>query len=159
MPNSSLPKPLHVFLPLSGMASFPCHPPMPIFSWLEPAHPLNPSILVTASERPSAVLAPQEVLFPVPCCCCQVVSLALCNPVDCSTQASLSFTISWILLKPTSVESVMPSSHLILCRPFSSCPQSFPASGSFPMSWFFTSGGQSTGASTSASVLPVNIQG
>ena len=43
--------------------------------------------------------------------------------------------------------------------PFSSCPQSFPASGSFPMSWLFTSGGQSTGVSASASVLPVNIQG
>ena len=42
--------------------------------------------------------------------------------------------------------------------PFSSCPQSFPASGSFPVSQFFTSGGQSTGASASASVLPVNIQ-
>ena len=41
--------------------------------------------------------------------------------------------------------------------PFSSCPQSFPASGTFPMSWKFTSGGQSIGAS--ASVLPVNIQG
>ena len=43
--------------------------------------------------------------------------------------------------------------------PFSSCPQSFPASGSFPVSQFFTSGSQSTGASVSASVLPVNIQG
>ena len=42
--------------------------------------------------------------------------------------------------------------------PFSSCPQSFPASGSFPMSQFFTSGGQSIGVSASASVLPVNIQ-
>ena len=40
---------------------------------------------------------------------------------------------------------------------FSSCPQSFPASGSFPMSHFFTSGGQSTGVSTSASVLPMSI--
>ena len=40
---------------------------------------------------------------------------------------------------------------------FSSCPQSFPASKSFPMSWLFTSGGQSMGAS--ASVLPINIQG
>ena len=48
-----------------------------------------------------------------------------------------------------SIDSVMPSSHLILCRPFSSCPQSFPASGSFPMSWLFASGGQSTGASAS----------
>ena len=41
--------------------------------------------------------------------------------------------------------------------PFSSCLQSFPASGSFPMSWFFTSGGRSIGASASASVLPMNI--
>ena len=39
------------------------------------------------------------------------------------------------------------------------CLQSFPASGPFPVSWLFTSGGQSTGASASASVLPVNIQG
>ena len=42
---------------------------------------------------------------------------------------------------------------------FSSCPQSFPASESFPMSWLFASGGQSIGASISASVLPINIQG
>ena len=42
--------------------------------------------------------------------------------------------------------------------PFSSCLQSFPASGSFPVSWFFASGGQSIGVSASASVLPVNIQ-
>ena len=41
--------------------------------------------------------------------------------------------------------------------PFSSCPQSFPASGSFPVSWFFISGGQSTGISASSSVLPMNI--
>ena len=42
--------------------------------------------------------------------------------------------------------------------PFSSCPQSFPGSGSFPMSQFFTWGGQSIGVSASASVLPVNTQ-
>ena len=42
--------------------------------------------------------------------------------------------------------------------PFSSCLQSFPASGSFPMSLFFTSGGQSIGMSASTSVLPINIQ-
>ena len=42
--------------------------------------------------------------------------------------------------------------------PFSSCPQSFPASGSFQMSQFFTSGGQSVGVSASASVLPMNTQ-
>ena len=43
--------------------------------------------------------------------------------------------------------------------PFSSCPQSLPASGSFPMSQLFASGGQSIGVSASASVLPMNIQG
>ena len=42
---------------------------------------------------------------------------------------------------------------------FSSCPQSLPASGSFPVSWLFTSRGQSTGASASASAIPVNSQG
>ena len=57
-----------------------------------------------------------------------------------------------------SIESVMPSNHLILCHPFSSCPQSLQASGSFPMSQLFASGGQSIGVSASASVLPMNIQ-
>ena len=42
--------------------------------------------------------------------------------------------------------------------PFSFCPQSFPASRSFPVSWLFAPGGQSIGASASASVLPMNIQ-
>ena len=42
--------------------------------------------------------------------------------------------------------------------PFSSCPKSLPASGSFPMNQLFTSGGQSTGVSASASVLPMNTQ-
>ena len=52
----------------------------------------------------------------------------------------------------------MPSSHLIFCRPLSSCPQSVPASGSLPMSQFFAWGGQSTGVSASASVLTMNNQ-
>ena len=73
-------------------------------------------------------------------------------------QASLSITNSWSLLKFTSIESVMASNHLILCRSFSSCLQSFPASGSFPMNQFFTSGGQSIGVSALASVIPINIQ-
>ena len=54
-------------------------------------------------------------------------------------QASLSITSSWSLLKLMSIESLMPSNHLILCRPLSSCPQSFRAAGSFQMSQFFTS--------------------
>ena len=63
------------------------------------------------------------------------------------------------LLTVTSIVLMMPSNHLILGCLFSSCPQSFPASRSFPMSCFFISGGQSVGASASASVLPMNIQG
>ena len=73
-------------------------------------------------------------------------------------QDSLSITNSQSLLKLMSIELVMLSSHLILCGPFSSCLQSFPTSGSFPMSPFFTSGGQSIGVSDSESVLPMNIQ-
>ena len=73
-------------------------------------------------------------------------------------QASLSITNSRSSLKLTSIESVMPSSHLILCCPFSSCPQSLPASESFPMSQLFAWGGQSIAVSALASVLPMNTQ-
>ena len=74
-------------------------------------------------------------------------------------QAFLSITNSRSLPKLMSVESVMPSNHLSLCVvPFSSCPQSFPASGSFQMSQLFTSGGQSIGVLASTSVLPMNTQ-
>ena len=62
---------------------------------------------------------------------------------------SNSCPLSW-WCHPTISSSVIP---------FFSCFQSFPASGSFPMSQFFTSCGQSIGASASASVLPMNIQG
>ena len=62
------------------------------------------------------------------------------TPWAAAHQASLSFTISWSVFKLMSIESVMPSNHLILCCHFSSCPQSFPASGSFPVSQLFTSG-------------------
>ena len=66
-------------------------------------------------------------------------------------------TNSWSSLRLTSIESVMPtiSSSVV---PFSSCPQSFPTSGSFQMSQLFPSGGQSIGVSASASVLPMNTQ-
>ena len=74
-------------------------------------------------------------------------------------QVSMSFTISRSLLKLMSIESVMPPTISSSIVPFSSCLQSFPASGSFPMSQLFTSGGPSIGVSTSTSVLPINIQG
>ena len=79
------------------------------------------------------------------------------TPWIVACQASLFNTNSRNSLKLMFIESVMPSCHLILCRP-PSCPQSLPASGSFPMIQLFASGGQSIGVSTLASVLPVNIQ-
>ena len=73
-------------------------------------------------------------------------------------QASLSITNSWSSFKLMSIESwchpAIPSSVV----PFSSCPQSRPASGSFPMSQLFTRGGQSIGVSALASVFPMNTQ-
>ena len=74
-------------------------------------------------------------------------------------QASLSITISQSSFRLASIESVMPSSHLILCCPFSSCPQSVLASESFPMSQLFAWGGQSTAVSALASFLPKKSQG
>ena len=62
----------------------------------------------------------------------------LSDPMNCRRQASLSITNSWSSPKLMSMESVMPSSHLISVIPFSSCPQSLPASESFPMSQLFT---------------------
>ena len=84
------------------------------------------------------------------------------TPWTARQQASLSFTVSRSVLNIMSTESVMTSNHLILCHPslpFSSCLQCFPASGSFLISWLFTSGGQNIGASASALVLPLTIQG
>jgi len=68
-------------------------------------------------------------------------------------QASLSFTISLSFLKLMSIDSVMPSNHLISVAPFSSCPQSFLVSGCFSMSQLFAPGGQCIGALSSAQVL------
>ena len=80
------------------------------------------------------------------------------NPWTTACQPSLSITNSQSLLKFMSVDSVMPSNHLIFCWFFFSQLQSFPSSESFQMSQLFTSGGQSIGVSASASVLPMNIQ-
>ena len=81
----------------------------------------------------------------------------LCNPLTVACQASLSITNTWSLLKLMSIVSVMPSKHLIFCHPLL-LPPSIPASGSFPVNWFFASGGQSIGVSASTSVLPMNTQ-
>ena len=74
-------------------------------------------------------------------------------------QASLSITNTQSSLTLASIKSAMPSSHLILGRPFFSCPQSLPASESFPMSQLFAWGDQSTGVSALESFLPKKSQG
>ena len=80
------------------------------------------------------------------------------TPWTAACQASLSITNSRSLLIFTPIESVMPSNYLILCHPLLLLPTIFPSIRVFPMSQFFTSGGQSIGVSPSASVLPMNFQ-
>ena len=80
------------------------------------------------------------------------------TPWIATCQASLSITDSQSSLKLTSIELVMPSSHLILCHPLFLLPQSLPPSESFPMSQLFTWDGQSTGVSALASFLPKQTQ-
>ena len=80
------------------------------------------------------------------------------TPWTAARQASLSIANSSSLLKLMSIESVIPSNHLILCCPLLLLPYSFPASGCFQMRQFFTSGGQSIGVSASTSVPPMNTQ-
>ena len=80
------------------------------------------------------------------------------TPWTTACQASLSITNSQSKPKHMSIESVMPSNHLILCYPLLLLPSIFPASGSFQMSQLVASGGQSIGVSASTSVLPMNTQ-
>ena len=95
------------------------------------------------------------------CCCCSVIqSRPTLQPhglqhirLPCPSPSPRACSNSCLLSRrchPTILSSAVP---------FSSCLQSFPPLGSFPVSQFFTSGDQSIGASTSASVLPMNIQG
>ena len=93
--------------------------------------------------------------------CNSVQSLScvqLCDPMDCS---SPGFPVHHQLLELAqlmSIKSMMPSNHLILCRPLLLLLSIFPSIRSLPVSQFFASGGQSVGTSASPSVLPVNIQ-
>ena len=111
-------------------------------------HPENSLVLQVGDQHAKAyaVQSLSHVLFFV-------------TPRTAEFQAPLSFTISRSLLKFISIELAILSNQLILCHPLLLCLQSSPVSGSFPMSQLFKSGGQSIGASASASVLPVNIQG
>ena len=80
------------------------------------------------------------------------------TPWTTAGQASLSVTNSQSPPKPMSVELVMPSSHLILCRPLLLLPPIPPSIRVFSMSQFFAWDGQNIGVSASTSVLPMNTQ-
>ena len=115
---------------------------------------IKPSERVLTTGRPREFLPWAFLILASQCSSVAQSCLALWDPMDCS--CFLSITKSRSLLKlfpltwwchPTISSSVIP---------FSSCLQSLPASGAFPMSQFFASGGQSVGASASTSVLPMN---
>ena len=95
------------------------------------------------------------------CCCCWVAKpcLTLYDFMNCSTPgfSVLHYLLAFAQTYIHWINDAIQPSHPLL-SPFSSCPQSFPASGSFPMSQLFPLGGQSIGASASASVLLMNIQ-
>ena len=143
----------------------PCPSPTPgVHPNQGPLNRLNKKICVTlfiaTSLHYGSLESNQEYLRGMPagsCCGCSVAKscTSLCDHVECSTPGS---SILHYVME-MSIESVMLSKHFIVCSLFSSCPQSFPESGSFPLSQLCTSCGQSIGASTSASILPMNIQG
>ena len=91
------------------------------------------------------------------CCFCSVIWCIwlFVKPWTAARQASLSFTISWNMLKLMSFESVMPSNHLIHYHPLFFLTSIFPSISIFPVSQLFASGGQIIGGSALASVLPV----
>ena len=90
---------------------------------------------------------------------CSVAQLCQtpCHPMDCSTPGSPVLHYLLSLLKLISIESMIPSNHLILCCPLLLLPSIFlrssPAKGSFSMSWLLSLGSQSTGTSASAANL------
>ena len=98
------------------------------------------------------------------CSCCEFSSVQVLSHVQlfvtqwtAAYQASLSIANSQSSLRHMSIESVMPSNHPILCRPLLLLPSIFPSIRVFSNESAFASGGQSIGASASASVLPMSI--
>ena len=97
------------------------------------------------------------ILLCVLCCCSDTkLCLTLCNPINCSMPG---YSVLHCFLEFAQIRVHLTDDAIQPSHTFSSCPQSFSASGSFPMSWLFTSGGQTIGTSPSASVLPMTIQG
>ena len=97
--------------------------------------------------------------------CCRISSVQsltcvwlFATPWIAARQASLSITNSWSSPRLMCIELVLPSSHLILCRPFLLLPPILPSIRVFPVSQLFAWGGRSIGVSASASFLPMNTQ-
>ena len=90
--------------------------------------------------------------------CHLLFSHSVVTPWTAAHQTSLSITNFQRLLKLMYIKLVVPSNHLILSHPYFLLPSIFPTSGSFPMSQFLASGGQSIRISALAPVLPVNVQ-
>ena len=86
------------------------------------------------------------------------MSLTVCDPIDCSMPGPSVLHYLRVFSDSCPLSWWCYLTILSSATPFSSCLQSFPASGSFPMSQLFASGGQSIGVSVSASVLPMNIK-
>ena len=104
-----------------------------------------------------AYLPPKYWDFP---CCCSVAKSCptLCNPMDCSAPGFPVQLSPWVCWNSCSLSwwCYLTISSSAAC--FSLCLQSFVPSGSSPVSWFFTSGGQSIGVSASTAVLPMNTK-
>ena len=113
--------------------------------------------LLLPSLQSSCLPCTKLVLMHICCCCCSVAQWcpALCNPMDCSTPG---FPALHHLPELTQTHVHWVSDHLILCHPLLHLPSLFPNIRVISMSQLFASGGQSIGASASASVLLMNIQ-
>ena len=117
------------------------------------SHSLQPYGLYITCQAPLSMGFSRQEYWSC-CSCCSVAQscLTLWDPMDCSMPGFPVLPISQSLFKFMSIELVMPSNFSSSVIPFSSCRHSFPASRSFSNYSVFTSGGQSIGASASASV-------
>ena len=143
------------------------------FLWLQASRPWLVAVsLQSQLLLPFASFLSVAVLNSLYTCCKESTMAFTAHPACCRSVATDSVLLNGVQHDKLPCPSLSPgfclnsyplswwhcatiSSSVSL---FSSCPQSFPTSGSFPTSWLFAPGGQSIGASASASVLPMNIQ-
>ena len=117
-------------------------------------------IILKKCQRPLklSVMTEASVMNSSTYCSVAQSCLTLRDSMDCSIPGFPVLHHFLEFAQLMSIESVMPSNHLILCHPLLFLPSGRdPASGSFPLSWPFVSCGQSIGASASSSVLPIDI--